>query len=115
MPRVKKTKEPLLILGTGMASAYALQAAKDAGVWPIRVISDRMHSMTQPGAVWLHWLPEHMRFQYEEERILVKSIGNGEVYIEKQWGPDVETTSSFPTATRIETGWLPEKVLPEIW
>lgn len=102
------------ILGSGLAAAFAAQAAKDLKA-EVEVISDTDLQRSTIGAQWLHWIPGSLGNDLPNVRITIRTIGNEDGYLHKQWQDGMGNGSSFPKIDHYETGWSPETYLPQMW
>ena len=97
----------IAILGNGPAAAYAYRACIDSGETPVVFASGR--PAYPSGAFWLHWLPGSIpdrMLKRAEIEITYVGLGNAELYSGKMWHETFD--SSFPTISRVETGYVPE-------
>lgn len=105
----------VLVVGSGPAAAYAVQACKDSGV-SVHVISDALPNTSQAGAFFLHWLPDSLLLAGGvAEPVQIIGVGDAGVYAEKQWGRDFRRiATSFPAHGRTEY-WYSSCLLQQVW
>jgi hypothetical protein len=100
------------IIGGGPSAVYAIVACNDYGIVPT-VLSSGIN--LNPGAMWLHSIPERFAEGSKQERIVVTRVGERENYIKKQWGEFPRGyKSSFPEYEHVEYGYNPQHTIPYI-
>ena len=102
------SKINVAIIGSGPGSVYIYQACIDNKINPIIISKSRVNFV--PGAFWLRWVPAKFENLLRQENIVFYSRGNYEEYEKIQWGR-CYGNSSFPSSSRVETGYNPSKAL----
>lgn len=103
----------IAIVGSGLASAYAVLACAENDIVPTVYAKEFVHPV---GAVFLRWLPENLSKKFERYDVSFSSVGDRETYITKQWiDYPLNYESSFPENEYHIPGYDPNEVLSYIF
>lgn len=105
----------VVILGTGIAAAFAHRACQDYGIDPV-IVSATSPNMAPHGAFWIHDVPASMKDKVRPPvSIKILSSGSPKVYAQTLWrGTHVQTSWDKYADTTCE-GYDPFEVIPLLW